>query len=161
MFSNKIKALWRPAGAVEIMAHGQECFLVKLSNDADYYRALTEDPWNYGSLGAATALPLKLDFHTLHQQRAKFARVAVEIDLTRPLVTQIRLDGKWKYIEYENLSMVCFECGKVGHTTTSYPSLLPTSVAGAMVSSPEFCSPATLEEKMGFGPWMQVTRRFP
>ncbi|CAL1353201.1 unnamed protein product [Linum trigynum] len=44
-FSNKIKAMWRPTGAIDILALGQECFLVKLDNDTDYFRALTKGLW--------------------------------------------------------------------------------------------------------------------
>ncbi|CAL1407038.1 unnamed protein product [Linum trigynum] len=43
-FSNKIRALWRPSHPIEIWGHGQDCFLVKLSNELDYLRALTEGP---------------------------------------------------------------------------------------------------------------------
>ncbi|CAL1372261.1 unnamed protein product [Linum trigynum] len=204
-FSNKIKAMWRPTGSIDIMALEQECFLVKLDNDTDYFRALTEGPWTIFdhycivfqwtpafrlsdelpktmvvwvqlpafpihfyhqeilfSLGNLIGRAIKLDFHTQHQQRVKFARMAVELDLSKPLVTRIRLDGKWQYIEYENLPNVCFECGKVGHMTATCPSLRePTLsiVAGAVTKAPEKNSEDSSEDKAGFGPWMQVTRR--
>ncbi|CAI0552666.1 unnamed protein product [Linum tenue] len=114
------------------------------------------------SLGNMIGRAIKLDFHTQHQQRVKFARMAVELDLSKPLVTRIRLDGKWQYIEYENLPKVCFECGKVGHTTASCPSLCESAVSiriGTAAAPPEKCSEESSEEKAGFGPWMQVTRR--
>ncbi|CAL1357628.1 unnamed protein product [Linum trigynum] len=103
------------------------------------------------SLGNMIGRAIKLDYHTQHQQRAKFARLAIELDLSRPLVTRIRLDDQWQYIEYENLPTVCFECGRVGHTSPPCPSLnqKPAEVQSA----------TNLEEKEGFGPWMQVTRR--
>ncbi|CAL1382784.1 unnamed protein product [Linum trigynum] len=114
------------------------------------------------SLGNMIGRAIKLDFHTQHQQRVKFARMAVELDLSKPLVTRIRLDGKWQYIEYENLPKVCFECGRIGHATTACPSLcepMLSIVAGADTLSPEKGSEESSEEKAGFGPWMQVTRR--
>ncbi|CAI0463399.1 unnamed protein product [Linum tenue] len=114
------------------------------------------------SLGNMIGRAIKLDFHTQHQQRVKFARMAVELDLSKPLVTRVRLDGKWQYIEYENLPKVCFECGKIGHSAETCPSLCePTLsiVAGAGFLSPEKGSEDTSEDKAGFGPWMQVTRR--
>ncbi|CAI0433727.1 unnamed protein product [Linum tenue] len=75
------------------------------------------------SVGNMIGRTIKLDYHTLHQQREKFDRIAVEVDLSKPLVTRIRLDGAWQYLEYENLSVLCFECGKIVHTKESCPTL--------------------------------------
>ncbi|CAL1412955.1 unnamed protein product [Linum trigynum] len=114
------------------------------------------------TLGNMVGRAIKLDFHTQHQQRAKFARMAVELDLSKPLVTRIRLDGKWQYIEYENLPDCCFECGKIGHTTMSCPTLAakPQLLTGeANSGSSEAWPEKASEEKQGFGPWMQVTRK--
>ncbi|CAL1394830.1 unnamed protein product [Linum trigynum] len=67
------------------------------------------------SLGNLIGRTIKLDFHTMNRQRRKFARLAVEIDMTKALVPRIYLDDHWKKVVYENLPIVCFECGKVGH----------------------------------------------
>ncbi|CAI0453446.1 unnamed protein product [Linum tenue] len=204
-FSNKIKTQWRPTGALDILVLGPEYYLVKLSNDTDYFRALTEGPWTIFdhylivqqwtpsfrlnnklpnsmivwvqlpafpvhfyhrevlfSLGNMIGRTIKLDYHTLHQQRARFARIAVEIDLSKPLVTRIRLDGQWQYLEYENLPVVCFECGKIGHTESSCPNLMAPSPPLALVefgSRPDSAPATQPEEKVGYGPWLQVTRR--
>ncbi|CAL1410346.1 unnamed protein product [Linum trigynum] len=114
------------------------------------------------SLGNMIDRAIKLDFHTQHQQRAKFVRIAVELDLSKPLVTRIRLDGQWQYIEYENLPACCFECGRIGHMSLCCPSLLPTvqnQHVGARGSSPENFPGTSPEEKEGYGPWVQVTQR--
>ncbi|CAI0444922.1 unnamed protein product [Linum tenue] len=74
------------------------------------------------SLGNMLGREIKLDYHTLHQERAKFARIAVEVDLSKPLIPRVWLDGAWQYVEYENIPVVCFECGKVGHTSENCPS---------------------------------------
>ncbi|CAI0418998.1 unnamed protein product [Linum tenue] len=114
------------------------------------------------SLGNMIGRTIKLDYHTLHQQRARFARIAVEIDLSKPLITRVRLDGAWQYLEYENLPVCCFECGKVGHTKESCPNLRSPSpqrsivVAGGSPAPEPVTAP---EEKSGFGPWMLVTRK--
>ncbi|CAI0466370.1 unnamed protein product [Linum tenue] len=115
------------------------------------------------SVGNMIGRTIKLDYHTLHQQRAKFARIAVEVDLSKALVTRIRLDGAWQYLEYENLSVLCFECGKIGHTKEFCPTLKPETPKLAIV---EFGKPpepekacSSEEEKIGFGPWMVVTRK--
>ncbi|CAL1408400.1 unnamed protein product [Linum trigynum] len=115
------------------------------------------------TLGNLIGRTIKLDYHTLTQQRAKFARLAVEVDLSRPLVPRIWLDDDWQPVEYENLPTVCFECGKIGHSSTSCPLLRPTAAVegagiadgGTQVSSPESSS----EVNAVFGPWMLVTRK--
>ncbi|CAI0428480.1 unnamed protein product [Linum tenue] len=114
------------------------------------------------TLGNMIGRAIKLDFNTANQQRAKFARMAAEVDLSKPLVPRIWLDGKWQKVELENLPIVCFECGKIGHTKINCPTLSqaltiatqsgtpsPPSVAAAVVSS---------EDPAGFGPWMLVSR---
>ncbi|KAJ4824422.1 hypothetical protein Tsubulata_032607 [Turnera subulata] len=60
--------------------------------------------------------PLKVDEVTLHSTRVKYARVCVEVDLTKPLVSKFRLQRKIWRIVYEGLSTVCFQCGRYGHT---------------------------------------------
>ncbi|CAI0408252.1 unnamed protein product [Linum tenue] len=115
-------------------------------------------------LGNLIGRTIKLDFHTLNLQRAKFARIAVEVDLSKPLVPRIWLDDAWQKVEYENLPEVCFECGKIGHISASCPVLRPAVLP--MVStvsdgqSQAFITEAAAEEPSpGFGPWMLVTRR--
>ncbi|CAI0386046.1 unnamed protein product [Linum tenue] len=114
------------------------------------------------SMGNMIGRAIKLDYHTLHQQRTKFARIAVEVDLSRPLVPRIRLDGKWQPVEYENVPVVCFECGRIGHAQASCPSLHSTAPAtnlpdagGELIVGDKGDS---LEPNGGFGPWMIVSR---
>ncbi|CAL1402224.1 unnamed protein product [Linum trigynum] len=42
---NRLKSLWRPSGNMEIKDLDHDCFLVKLENEQDYFRALTDGPW--------------------------------------------------------------------------------------------------------------------
>ncbi|CAI0460517.1 unnamed protein product [Linum tenue] len=67
------------------------------------------------ALGNLIGRTIKLDYHTEHLERGKFARLAVELDMTKPLATRIRLDGAWQQVTYENLPQICFECGRIGH----------------------------------------------
>ncbi|CAI0384324.1 unnamed protein product, partial [Linum tenue] len=106
---------------------------------------------------------IKLDFHTQHQQRAKFARMAVEVDLSKPLVPRIRLDVYWQKVEYENLAMVCFECGRVGHTNLSCPDLDrrqgEEGKAVALPAGDATNGDTKPESNAGYGPWMVVTQK--
>ncbi|CAL1355511.1 unnamed protein product [Linum trigynum] len=191
---------------MDVHALDQEFFLVKLSNDQDYYKALTDGPWvifyHYlivqqwspsfrvydklpstmvvwiqlpgfpvhlyhkeilFSIGNMIGRSIKLDYHTQNQQRTKFARLAVEVDLAKPLVPRVRLDGKWQKVEFENLPTVCFECGMVGHTKVTCPKLRQQLIAAAQggvdSSTVAYGEPEAPEVNGGFGPWMLVTRK--
>lgn len=62
---------------------------------------------------------LKVDEHTLDRSRARYARICVELVLSRPLQ-----QGTWvKYSDfsifvlvlYEKLPIFCYRCGTIGH----------------------------------------------
>ncbi|CAL1406291.1 unnamed protein product [Linum trigynum] len=95
--------------------------------------------------------------------RAKFARMAVEVDLSKPVLPRIRLDGRWQKFDYENLPVVCFECGKVGHTNVSFPTLdrgpYGEADRGSLASAVIVVGDSTPEANAGFGPWMIVSRK--
>ncbi|CAI0427410.1 unnamed protein product [Linum tenue] len=203
---NRLKALWRPSTAMEIFALDDDCFLVKLGNDNDYFSALSGGPWvifdHYlvvqqwtpsfrvtdklpntmvlwvhfpglpvhfyhqellFALGNMIGRAIKLDYHTQHQQRAKFARMAVEVDLSKPLVPRIRLDGRWQKVEFENIPVVCFECGKVGHTNVTCPLVCqgrPGAETQCNLQSPGVdAGEGDSGDMAGFGPWMLVSRK--
>ncbi|CAL1381149.1 unnamed protein product [Linum trigynum] len=115
------------------------------------------------TMGNLLGRSIKFDYLTQHQQRAKFARMVVEVDLSKPLVPRIRLDGRWQQVEYENLPVVCFECGIVGHTNVSCQSrdqgAKGASDLGALASAVVVAGGSSPESNAGFGPWMVVTRK--
>ncbi|CAN1121856.1 hypothetical protein LINPERHAP2_LOCUS1027, partial [Linum perenne] len=155
---NRLKAMWKPRGSMQVIDVDMNCYLVRFEEEKDYFNALTGGPWmifdHYlvvqqwdPSFRVSTKLPskmvvwvrfphlpiqlyhnqiltslgnligrtIKMDHNTQTAVRGKFARIAVEIDLSEPLATGVELDGAWQRIEYENLPELCFTCGKVGH----------------------------------------------
>lgn len=56
----------------------------------------------------------KVDHATSMASRGLFARVCVEVDITKPLLARFTLRNKMRMIEYEVLHLVCFKCGMVG-----------------------------------------------
>ncbi|CAL1367949.1 unnamed protein product [Linum trigynum] len=115
------------------------------------------------TMGNLLGRSIKLDYHTQHQQRAKFARMAVEVDLSKSLVPRIRLDGRWQKVEYENLPVVCFDCGIVGHTNVSCPTrdrgANREADSGALATTLILAGEASPEANASFGPWMVVSRK--
>ncbi|KAJ4850282.1 hypothetical protein Tsubulata_044548 [Turnera subulata] len=65
---------------------------------------------------------VRLDQNTEEALRGRYARVVVEIDLSKPLQSQAFVDGKWYLISYENIPDICFECGLVGHALSACPN---------------------------------------
>ncbi|CAL1352221.1 unnamed protein product [Linum trigynum] len=115
------------------------------------------------ALGNLIGRTVKLDYHTENMERGKFARIAVELDMTKPLATRIWLDGFWQTVLYENLPEICFECGRIGHTEESCPkkvcNVANVSSTTATTVLPIEESPPLSESPAGYGPWMQVTRK--
>ncbi|MBA0743396.1 hypothetical protein Gogos_006079 [Gossypium gossypioides] len=54
----------------------------------------------------------KLDFNTDSKARGKYARMAVYVNLGKPLLSQVLINGNIQRIEYESLPVVCFSCGR-------------------------------------------------
>ncbi|KAL4305453.1 uncharacterized protein DS421_16g533350 [Arachis hypogaea] len=68
--------------------------------------------WRVGSVIDSL---LKIDYATSIHSRGRFARICVEIDLSKKLVPRISVLGSMLNIEYEGLHLICFNCGKYGH----------------------------------------------
>ncbi|CAN1315508.1 hypothetical protein LINPERPRIM_LOCUS29732 [Linum perenne] len=119
------------------------------------------------SIGNLVGRTIKIDYNTQSAERGKFARIAIEIDLSEALATGVDLDAVWQRIEYENLPNLCFECDKVGHLVESCPKL--SAASGGMAAlgvGPTSASSPTLNTSDEnalppdrFGPWMTVSRK--
>ncbi|XP_039068370.1 uncharacterized protein LOC120214573 [Hibiscus syriacus] len=57
----------------------------------------------------------KLDWRKDTSNWRCFARVAAYIDLKQPLVSRIMRGNKVQAVEFENLPLMCFSCGRFGH----------------------------------------------
>ncbi|CAN1336836.1 hypothetical protein LINPERPRIM_LOCUS37328, partial [Linum perenne] len=58
---------------------------------------------------------VRLDLATTEGSRARYARVCVEVDLSRPLLGKYVIEDKVFLVEYESLNNICFACGLYGH----------------------------------------------
>ncbi|MBA0575734.1 hypothetical protein Golob_000052, partial [Gossypium lobatum] len=47
--------------------------------------------------------------------------MAVYVDLEKPLVYRILINGRKQNFEYESFSTICFHCGRYGHVKNSCP----------------------------------------
>ncbi|KAL4378340.1 hypothetical protein GQ457_02G020010 [Hibiscus cannabinus] len=59
---------------------------------------------------------VKIDYNTQAGERGKFARLAILVDLNKPLRPCIEIDNFVQRLEYEGLQHICFAYGVYGHS---------------------------------------------
>ena len=74
-------------------------------------------------MGIAKGLgkPIKVDCTTLKVERARFARICVEVNLNKPLKGTFMINGERYCVSYEGISTICSSCGMYGHLAYSCP----------------------------------------
>lgn len=110
--------------------------------------------------------------------RAQYARVCVQVDLNKPLVTQFKIGKHAQKVRYEGVSALCFTCGCVGHRQTKcrmlegiVPKLtaaqieqstrgIPTdqSLQGILAS---VVAHVSVHEEEGYGEWVYAKKKKP
>ncbi|KAL9419213.1 hypothetical protein AB3S75_037047 [Citrus x aurantiifolia] len=120
-------------------------------------------------LGQIIGNVFRIDYNTESASRGKFARIAVEVPLNTPLVSQFFLDAKIQKVEYESLPNICFHCGKYGHTSAlcpDHPRANDNSGVLASDAAENISGNNPIHSTMGpsggnpkFGPWMVVTKK--
>ncbi|XP_019193094.1 PREDICTED: uncharacterized protein LOC109187360 [Ipomoea nil] len=114
-------------------------------------------------IGDVIGRPLKIDITTSIASIGKFARVCVELDITKPLLSRFVLNWTEWPIEYEGIHQICFKCGIYGHRM----DMCGKEKSGAGEGDEQDGSrPATQGNessqqlpKEKYGSWMLVTRR--
>ncbi|CAL9001793.1 unnamed protein product [Prunus brigantina] len=87
--------------------------------NVEYFR-----PDVMGKIGNLIGHIGKVDALIMSQARGKFARICVELDLSKPLVPFIEVEGRSYGVVYEGIKLVCFECGCYGHGRDNCPVIL-------------------------------------
>ncbi|KAL4384688.1 hypothetical protein GQ457_15G003010 [Hibiscus cannabinus] len=99
---------------------------------------------------------VKIDYNTTEGKCGKFARLAVVVDLKKPLIPSIVIDNFRQKIEYEGLPIICYGCGCYGHTEDACKLNVSGSSTEECGVTDELRESDKLEK---FGPWMQVMGR--
>ena len=84
-------------------------------------------------IGNVVGKVIRIDYNTESLTRGKFARIAVEVSLNKPLCSHFCLDGKMQKVEDENFPVICFNCGIYGHKNENCPQL--KTIKGATKNS--------------------------
>ncbi|CAL1388660.1 unnamed protein product [Linum trigynum] len=98
--------------------------------------------------------PIKVDNATQNGDMGRFARVCVEVDLTKPLLSQFKIERSTYYIEFEGLHQICTECGRNGHTTKTCPNLFKPSKKEPVEKEKEEVATAVQHPPNFYGEWM-------
>ncbi|PPR84505.1 hypothetical protein GOBAR_AA36209 [Gossypium barbadense] len=100
-----------------------------------------------------------LDFNTDSRTRGRFARMAVYINLDKPLTAQVLVNGLHQKVEYEALPTIYFTCGKYGHTK----ELCVVEQLGLSSEKKQISDiptkRATEKDGAAYGPWMVVENK--
>ncbi|KAK8504486.1 hypothetical protein V6N12_017766 [Hibiscus sabdariffa] len=83
--------------------------------------------------------------------------MAISIDLHKPLVSKLVINGRVQIVEYESLQTICFSCGTYGHVQENFPKLNPNVDSAPPAAAPSTNTPHPTENE-AFGPWLVVER---
>ncbi|XP_058775976.1 uncharacterized protein LOC131650277 [Vicia villosa] len=66
-------------------------------------------------IGNLVGRTVKVDKNMLQSERGKYARICVEVDISKPLLAMFELKDKSYRVEFEGLHLLCILYGKFGH----------------------------------------------
>ena len=73
------------------------------------------DPKVLHVIGDLAGCTIKVDKNTLQRKIGKYARICVEVTISKPLLAMFSIKDSSYKIKYEELHMLCLSCGKFGH----------------------------------------------
>ncbi|KAK9135325.1 hypothetical protein Syun_014655 [Stephania yunnanensis] len=107
---------------------------------------------------------IKIDYNTQSGKRAQYSRIAVILNLTKPLKASMMVDGRLRVIEYESLSVVCYRYIRIGHISDQCPlsqrkETMTPSTSGQQTAATEE-NPSEITHSLDrLGPLIQATRK--
>ncbi|CAN1120568.1 hypothetical protein LINPERHAP2_LOCUS272 [Linum perenne] len=153
----RLESLWARNGSIQVSDVANSYFLVRFSDPDDYQGAAFGGPWKIAvsRIGNCIGRTVKLDLATSEGARARYARVCVEVDVSKPLLGKYMIENRTFFVEYESLENICATCGFYGHKTDSCTQ---SKHADTPISEPT--SEETSKSQEGdAGDWMVVQRR--
>ncbi|XP_039018362.1 uncharacterized protein LOC120149703 [Hibiscus syriacus] len=113
-------------------------------------------------IGECIGKVVKIDYQTETGHQGRFARMAVNVDLKKPLTSKLLINGRIQIVEYESLPTICFSCGQYGHVNDIFPDKIIVDQHDSndpkdQISEPQLSTANQSSEP--FGPWMVIERR--
>ncbi|CAN1787951.1 hypothetical protein LINPERHAP1_LOCUS17862 [Linum perenne] len=100
---------------------------------------------------------VRLDLATTEGARGRYARVCVEVDISKPLLGKYMIGDRVLKIEYESLENMCFDCGFYGHKKEGCLAKVLTQITNQDLQMPDRAE--DIAEEHDTGEWMTVQRR--
>ncbi|KAL4278247.1 hypothetical protein GQ457_03G020180 [Hibiscus cannabinus] len=161
--------IWKLIGDIQLIDLEKGYFLVRFENETNYSRVLTKGlPYRYYSkalfrlIAIVVGRVVKIDYNKLGGVRSKFAHLVVMIDLSKPILSSICIDGRIQKLEYEGLHQIFNNCGTYGHFKDTCSMLVGTRLS---ITQP-MNNKETVQNKQSeppdnelYGPWMTVDTR--
>ncbi|MBA0729545.1 hypothetical protein Golax_025593 [Gossypium laxum] len=142
----------------------------------DYEKVLSQGPWviyrQYLTVQLWTidfrpsqpypSIVVKLDYNIDNRTRGHFARMAVYLNLDKPPISQVLINGITQLIDYELLPMVYFSYRRYGHLKELCPRApIVSNRQGSEVFSNDKSStePGMAEKEEAYEVWMLAERK--
>nr|POF24157.1 hypothetical protein CFP56_06240 [Quercus suber] len=164
----KLNALWKSMAKMDCVTLGKAFFLIRFSSNDDFDTVLGRGPWFLGEHFLAIkpwepyfiASGAKLTSVAVWV-RGGYARLCVQIDLDKPLISSIRVGRLVQRVLYKGISSLCFCCGKLGHKQENCGLKVkePNRENEAQTSLKANEMSEEVQSKPNYGPWMVVTRK--
>ncbi|KAK2634118.1 hypothetical protein Ddye_028910 [Dipteronia dyeriana] len=140
----KLTQKWILLGKWQLTDIGKGYFMARFHMKEDSEYVLTNGPWvisnqcltvqrwkpNFVS-GEDVIQSMPIWAHA----RGIFARICVEIDITKPLLGSQNIEDRAIRVEYESLGLVCFKCGRYGHSKDSCKEGIELSIPKDVVTN--------------------------
>ncbi|XP_050277774.1 uncharacterized protein LOC126719243 [Quercus robur] len=72
-------------------------------------------------IGEAIGRVLRIDSNTAMEARGRYARLCIQLDITKPLINTVLIGRFEQPVIYEGIHSLCFSCGRIGHRKESCP----------------------------------------
>ncbi|CAN1826361.1 hypothetical protein LINPERHAP1_LOCUS31507 [Linum perenne] len=152
----RLESLWAKNGSIQVTDAANSFFLVRFADHDDYKRAAFGGPCHLAvtRIGNYIGKTVRIDLATTEGARARYARVCVEVDVSKPLLGKYMIEDRTFLVEYESLENICASCGFYGHKHDSCLTLSTISSPTPQKKSDEHVGCAG-----DVGDWMVVQRR--
>ena len=112
-------------------------------------------------IGSVIGSVLQVDSYTATSSRGSYARLCIQIDMDKPLITSIKVGRLVQRVMYEGISTLCFCCGRLGHKQEICPFIV-RKMEKTREENVENMKQGSQEDSQldpNYCPWVLVTRK--